>query len=328
MPPMRPMPLELNGRPVQSVAILVCTLKRPQAFKTFIKAVNKLALPQGCRLTLCIADNNPVSEKEGYIGEALQGFEHQVSYGFEAVRGYTTARNKSLELGLATDAQAFLITDDDVQPQPTWIVDHLEALATTRAHFVCGANRVERSDMWSDLALIQNLKRGVGTFNLAFIREAIDPAGMGLAFDMAFNLTGGEDQDFLLRAGASGARLVWSQKALVLPQNADWATDPDAAFQELANLMLLRGSKARNDAAKAKSEGKILKLLGALTANSLGALVLYGLNLITLPIAALISKTVHLKHKARLVKFWGKFIGPWQGLLYGPIARQDVRRNF
>ena len=51
-----------------------------------------------------------------------------VVYGHEPLRGYSNARNKSIDLALTTDAQVLVCIDDDMLFDPDCVLGHLRSL--------------------------------------------------------------------------------------------------------------------------------------------------------------------------------------------------------
>ena len=290
-----------------------------------VRSLEKLVIPNGAEIVLCIADNNLESEVEGYIAEAMENSSLTFVASHEPVPGYSSARNKSLELGLQTGADYFLVTDDDLLVDPKWVEEHLNAFSEYNSDVNCGlqlggkVSRVEGQ-------IIEDVTKRVGTSNLAFRRLLIDPVGHAIKFDMAFNQSGGEDTNFLQQAKAKGAKIIWASKAQVFKNEPSWDSDPKGAFHAAMNLASIRRVKHHNDMVSAVQSRKWTKVAGGLLKtipNSLSFLALYLASIAS----AQFNEVNSLKLKARSFKNWHKTMGSLQGLSGKATSRIAARRD-
>src|SRR5262245_39945827 len=111
--------------PIASAALLVCTYRRPDSFAKLMESVAALAVPEGLAFTIVVADNNPESAEDAYVRPAVARLPWPVRYGHEPQAGYSSARNKALELALSLDAEVFLFVDDDMILDKGWLAGHL-----------------------------------------------------------------------------------------------------------------------------------------------------------------------------------------------------------
>lgn len=306
-----------SGR-IQSAALLVCTYKRPQTFDQLMQSVAKLRVPEGVRLCIVVADNNPESAWDAYVRPAVAGLPWPVHYGHEPVAGYSSARNKAIALALETDAEAFLFTDDDMILDPGWLEGHLRSLEALSADVVNGRIHGVRERFVHGAKLE---KCGAG--NVSFRRHVVDPSGMGLRFDPAFNKLGMEDQAFFREASRRNAVIRQSDWPLLYNYYGDGAVPEE----EVVNKMLTTAAMQHNEVALARRERG---LIAAAMMASKG--ILFGLKGLGLNAELLFwrilgngerARKTELSAQKELLKMRGRFAG-----LSGDIvSRQDVRRS-
>ena len=306
---------------MQHVALLVCTYRRPRLFAEFIATVDELIVPDDVTLHVAVADNNPESAWAAYIGPSLAKLHLPTSYGHETTRGYASARNGSLSLGLATPATVFLTTDDDQLLPPDWLTAHLDALDRHGADVVVGGVRGE-PPAYAEGDIVAR----VSTRNVSFRRHLADPAGFGLTFDTSFDSTGHEDHDFFRRAAERGARIVWSNGPQVLDNDPALATNSAAWLAVAQNRAEVARASQRNKAARLRKDGRFL----ALGLNTLGSARDFGKGLLSyvafFGLSTVRSARAPLK-LARARQHVVKGLGRIEGLYKDEIARQDLRRN-
>ena len=310
----------MDGPPksIQSAALLICTYKRPETFARLIQSVASLEVPPDLSLAICIADNNAESCWDSYIRPAVAGLAWPCHYGHEPIAGYSNARNKAIDLGLATDAQVFLFTDDDMILDRGWLVGHLRSLTELPADVVNGRIHGVRERFRHGASLD---KCGAG--NVSFRRHIVDPAGLGLRFDPAYNQLGMEDQAFFREAKARGADIRQSS----WPQLFNYYGDGEVPEEEVINKMLTTAAMQHNEVALAR-RARGLVPAAVMAAKGL----LFGLKGMGLGVeghfwAALgqadKAHRSRLSSRKELLKMQGRFAG-LSGRL---VSRQDVRRS-
>ena len=303
---------------IRSAALLVCTYRRPQTFGKLIESVAALELPEGLAFELVIADNNPESAREAYIAPAVHGLPWPVHYGHEPQAGYSNARNKALEVALEKSrAEAFLFVDDDMILDPGWLANHLRSLDELQAD-VCNGRIYGVRERFVHGTELE--KCGAG--NVSFRRHLVDPAGMGLRFDPAFNKLGMEDQAFFRAATAKGAIIRQSDWPLIY----NYYGRAEVPEEEVINKMITTGSMHHNMVALARRDkGFVPAAIMASKGVIFGAKGL-GLKLVATAQRSLgqaaRSRKSELSSQKELLKMRGRFAG-----LSGEIvSRQDVRR--
>lgn len=303
------------------VALLVCTYRRPRLFQDLMASVDALDVPRDVTLHLAVADNTPEGATSSYVPAVLAASRFATSFRHEPVRGYASARNATLTLGLATPATVFLTTDDDQRVPSSWLRSHLDGLARHAADVAVGGIIGEPAPYRDG----QSVGR-VSTRNVSFRRRLIDPAGMGLAFDVQFDSTGHEDHDFFDRAAARGARIAWIDGADIHDNDPIVAEDPDAWLDAARNRAEVSRASQRNKTVQLRRDGKRL----ALALHTLGSSRDFAKGFVSYA-AFLGCRVVRPADAAsRLAsarKHTVKGLGRLEGLFKDGIARQDVRRG-
>lgn len=303
---------------IRSAALLICTYKRPQTFLRLMQSVRALDLPAGLVFEVCIADNNPESCWKSYVEPAVASLPWPLHYGHERQAGYSSARNKAIELALATQAEVFMFTDDDMILDPGWLRGHLRSLAELGADVVNGRIHGVRERYVHGASLE---KCGAG--NVSFRRRIVDAAGLGLRFDPAFNKLGMEDQAFFREAKARGAVIRQSDWPLLY----NYYGDGDVPEEEVVNKMLTTAAMQHNEVALMRNRHGLVPAALMASKGFLFGLKGMGLKAESRLWAALSrpekARKSELSSEKELLKMRGRFAG-----LSGEIvSRQDVRRS-
>jgi len=166
---------------------------------------------------------------ENDVGPRSAGVVHQlkssypglnITYILEPRLGISTARNRALGLGLASNADWIAFIDDDEVAQPGWLQAMLRGASTLEADVLTGPVRhvLELQPVWMRACKFKNVARGstlstAATNNTAVRAAWLRPHFPALSFDEDFNFSGGEDSDFFYRVTDLGGRIVWVDDA-------------------------------------------------------------------------------------------------------------------
>ncbi|MEL6480738.1 MAG: glycosyltransferase family 2 protein [Pseudomonadota bacterium] len=212
---------ELDAPANLRVTVGLCTRNRPADLDACLKSLRDLTVPEGWDVTFVVVDNSP----RGNALPAIQGFAAAAPGAVRSVHvtapGLVAARNAMLEEALATAPDWIMILDDDELVGPGW----LEAYAAFIEQFpgfdiVTGPVDPIFPDprpFWAVLQQPAEPPEGTrifsaNTHNVAMRAALVSEEGAALRFDPAYNLSGGEDADFFLRASAAGARIGWTSR--------------------------------------------------------------------------------------------------------------------
>lgn len=138
--------------------------------------------------------------------------------------GYSSARNAGIDHVLQTDADYLLFLDDDELPTAGWLRVLTQVASENCADVVVGpvyalpfpenayasseSMRPYRPESLGPLA--GHVATNNTLIRVGFLRE------YNLRFDLAFNLSGGEDTDFFRRARALNATIFFAPDAIVV----------------------------------------------------------------------------------------------------------------
>ncbi|MGB3316684.1 MAG: glycosyltransferase [Albidovulum sp.] len=225
-----------------AVDICVCTFRRPQIADT-LASIEKLAVPQGCTVSVIVADNDDTPSARPLVESWAQRSHFRVTYLHCPARNISIARNGCLDT-CAWDYVAFL--DDDEVATEEWLDQLLGTARTTGADVVLGPVEVRYrpgAPAWmqgGDLhdtrpVWVRGKIRTGYTCNVLFRRSS--PAFSHARFDPGFGQSGGEDSDFFHRAFRNGARFVFAPDAILREE----VPDERATFDWLARRRFRMG---------------------------------------------------------------------------------------
>jgi len=141
----------------------------------------------------------------------------------EPQRGFSYARNKAVTCAVdSADFVAFI--DDDEVPEPTWLDELLHAQRLYDADAVAGRvlphfdepvpSWVEKGDFFGNGQHPTGYPLEYAHTNNVLVRSEVFE-NMRPIFDERFNLSGGEDTHFFMRAHREGYKIVWADEAVV-----------------------------------------------------------------------------------------------------------------
>jgi succinoglycan biosynthesis protein ExoM len=195
------------------IVILICTCDRPQLLE---RLLHKL-WPQAIRLDapIVVIDNGRTSSQH-----IVAGFEPRVTIHYERLssKGLANARNASLRAALQYSPDLLAFIDDDEIPTDNWLQSLVLEFETTRADVIVGpveAEYVSPPAGWVTAGrFFEKSGDTLCTSNLLLNARKL-PASEADWFRQEFNLTGGEDNEFLNRLVAGGATQAVAAGAIV-----------------------------------------------------------------------------------------------------------------
>lgn len=216
----------VTGDQRPSVGICVLTYKRNRQLIALLAGIAKLEAPEA-DVRIVIVDNNPDGCARSIVEEFRQswadaGHSWPVEYVPEPQRGIARARNRAVAACAETDFVAFV--DDDEVPESDWLVSLFSVQASAHADVVVGRvlSRFDTPPPEWVLAggFLELPRRATGTRvswaltgNVLIARHLLERYSP--PFDERFNLSGGEDTHFFMRANDDGALMVSADDAIV-----------------------------------------------------------------------------------------------------------------
>jgi succinoglycan biosynthesis protein ExoM len=206
----------------QQILLAICTRNRTELLASCLESVVKLAEPLAADVRILVIDNSDLPatrERNEAVVKAIRG-SWPIAVQHEPQLGISFARNRALEAALAFAADAVVFVDDDQTVPEDWLAVLVRAwredgtdavksnvLELPREHFGDYDDRAIQELQRSHFSP----RRDTGVRKLATNGVLISrrlPDELGMRFDPAFALTGGEDHDFFNRARLNGARLA------------------------------------------------------------------------------------------------------------------------
>lgn len=203
-------------------SIVVCTFNRSASLRDTLAALKRLTDPGYADWEVIVVDNNS-RDATREIVEAAQREWPRLRYEFEPAQGLSHARNHGIA---CARGETILFTDDDVLPEPDWLVTTLAGMDRYGAE-ACGgyiapiwetpppawlterfhgflAIRTDRTD---DFEITDEDQAPFGA-NMAFRKRVFEQVGL---FDTTRGrkgqvLAGGEDIELFARVLAAGLR--------------------------------------------------------------------------------------------------------------------------
>lgn len=208
------------------VVVAVLTFRRPHELMDLLRHLDQHlnvlnhAVPLSYTTDVVVVDNDPKGSAEQPV-RAL-GM-NRVRYVHEPRPGIAAARNRALDEADDVDLLAFI--DDDELPGDRWLELLLETWHTTRAAAVPGAviaSYPATLDPWLAAGRFFdrcNLPTGTRVEEAAAGNLLLDMRQirrLGVRFNEAFGLSGGEDSLFSRQLILAGGQIVWCNEAVII----------------------------------------------------------------------------------------------------------------
>ncbi len=223
---------------IKTVAISVCTYKRPKLLRGAIQAIKKVRVPDTLSASLIVVDNAPSDEVRDLFAEETADFSIPAKYVEEPQRGIVFARNRVLQVAEENKFDYIAFFDDDDHPDEGWLENLWKCMQEYSATVVTGRmifTWPESCSLDDEVRYIYdrtrvNFKTGdiktrCGSCNTLvdyhFVKEH------ELNFHPIFNLSGGEDTHFFESMTLKGAKIVWCEEAVVYSDIVEDRTTED-----------------------------------------------------------------------------------------------------
>lgn len=204
--------------PGPRVVVAVLTFHRNELLARLLPQLAEQAVQLDPPAGILVVDNDPA----GGAAEVVSA--HPAAYLHEPTPGISAARNRALDH--AADADALVFIDDDELPEPGWLITLVARWREWGCSAVTGpaVPELENPDAVSPWVLASGaftapLRRtgervpGAATNNL--LVDMRDVRRLGIRFEEALGLTGGEDTMFSHTLVDRGGEIRWCQEASV-----------------------------------------------------------------------------------------------------------------
>jgi len=211
-----------------TLAICIATYRRPRGLERLLDSLCRQAFPAGDAPAWCVVvvDNEASMPGRDLIEAARARFPVPLIYGVERVRGIASARNRAVQLAGDVDFVAFI--DDDEVASGLWLAELLACRARFHADVVAGPvlARFEspppawvlRGGFFDRPRQATGASAAYPSTNNALVKTSCLRRVAG-PFDPKLNLRGGSDALFFTRLRHEGAKMVWSDEAIVEEYN-------------------------------------------------------------------------------------------------------------
>lgn len=208
-----------------SIAVLVCTYNRPHRLRRLLDRLEEVvALGVTEPFRCVVVDDSPEGSAKDAVDEWLQSSRAlDVSYVFQGIRNISLARNAAT--ASASDADWWLLLDDDGSPPLDWMTTLFDAQARSGADLVCGGVRYVPPDSapsWLGAEgfldvnhYLEDAEPEFGCLANALLRASWWREHPDVRFRAEFGVRGGEDLAFLIDARRAGMKVRWTEQAVV-----------------------------------------------------------------------------------------------------------------
>ncbi len=214
------------------ITVAICTWNRAAHLRTTLEQLTQLQIPNDIKWELLIVNNRCTDNTE----QVLDAYESRLPIRrlYESKPGQSHARNCALR---EFAGELLVWTDDDVKPDPSWLMEYMRAMRTWPEAAYFGGRIVpwfdgqppswliEHQDRLQGMLVVRNLGSEERPFredespfgaNMAFRRSAIE----GLRFNPDLGRIGdgqitGDETDYIRRLKHSGQYGVWVPNAVV-----------------------------------------------------------------------------------------------------------------
>ncbi len=191
------------------IAIGICTRQRNALLRRLLESIWKQNSSDKYDLKVIVVDNNDVPTVTPDIVTPPEPQTFEVLLVHEPNAGLVNARNRVLDIATDLNAEWLIGVDDDEWVAADWLSGYITAFETLKTRIIVGARRAIYPNTVSPFVEQRQQEqlpagapsRVFSTANYALHAHVYHTtSGLGLRFDPAFNESGGEDFEFMLRA--------------------------------------------------------------------------------------------------------------------------------
>lgn len=217
-----------NHLKLTRVAVCIATYKRPRGLHRLLSSLKELKFnkSQTPDWQIIIADNDASASMRNLVEDFKNSSSIPVIYGTASTRGIASARNRAIVLAGTVDFIAFI--DDDEVADPLWLDELLHTQQRFDADVVNGPvipKFEEPAPAWVLKGRFYNKRRfptGTAITWASTANILIKHSWLHMVpgpFDENLNLTGGSDTLLSFQLWRLGAKMVWSDEAIVEEYN-------------------------------------------------------------------------------------------------------------
>lgn len=208
---------------MHDIALCVCTYNRPRGLRMLLEALDRQGLTslRDEAIRIIVIDNSQAGSATDICNAYAAQGRFALSLVHERRKGLSFARNAALAAAQEARARHAAFIDDDELPSPSWLQSLFDALGATGAVAAIGpvypVFEMPPGRWLPTLAYADLRQPRDGFVDDGYTCNAIiDLAAIeDLRFDHRFNEMGGEDTFFFKQLRDRGARIAWSEQAVV-----------------------------------------------------------------------------------------------------------------
>lgn len=190
--------------------MVICTCDRPG----FLGILLTELTVQAPHHPIVVVDNGAADSRA-----VVQGFDGRLNLFYDRLEapGVVAARNRAFALALDHRPEFLVFIDDDEVPGPDWLANLMATTEASGADIVTGPVLPEFLSLppsWVLEGRFFDRLPGIASGNLALRRTCLPPDPRDW-FHPALNFLGAEDEEFLRRLMANGARYAAAETAVV-----------------------------------------------------------------------------------------------------------------
>ena len=207
------------------IAIGICTCLRPKMLSSALEGIKNLDFPDNVEIVLIIVDNDKEASAKKIVEKFYQNFPIKIIYSIENRRGISYARNRVLTEALQINSTEIAFMDDDAIADKNWLKSLYEFyLKNDSADVVTGPQiqifpnkcpeYIKNNSFYKKKVKSTGQEMpDAATNNVLFSSEIV--TAKQIWFDESLAFIGGEDTDFFNRASNQGAKILWTNEAIV-----------------------------------------------------------------------------------------------------------------
>ena len=195
-----------------TINICICTYQRPKLLLSCLESLATIIIPLNAKVTVTVIDNDSAHSAEAIVTQFKSEFPFALHYYCENKRGIPYARNRAIEETHRLQSDYLVFIDDDEWVTPEWL-EGLYTYCQSQGGDIIVSGKVI-SDLPEDTpehiaGLFNKRQRETGvTLGSCATSNVLIPISvtkeLGLKFDEANPLSGGEDTRFFCQAVSAG----------------------------------------------------------------------------------------------------------------------------
>ena len=210
---------------MKKIAIGLGTSKRPKMLSLTLDSLIRLESPEKYKVEILLVDNAPEDPVKDIYEQFQKKVPYPIHYFLEAEKGIVPMRNRVVEEAIASGFDYLAFIDDDEIVSTEWLLEMITTLERYHADVVSGRTLRRLPDHTPDYiktgGFFQKGSRPTGirrptssTCNVLFDLKKLC-MDWGMRFDIRLNFVGSSDILFFNQAHQRGARIIWSNEAVV-----------------------------------------------------------------------------------------------------------------